>query len=89
MGGQILSWLIIVSLLFLFPVLAGSILIREREKEIGICYFKGMAVSFAALFLEAYVFDYLDFTLSELAYAYAASVAVMSVFSMGGLIVRK
>lgn len=89
MVGQILSWLIIAYLLFLFPVLAGSILIREKEKEIGICYFKGMAVSFAALFLEAYVFDYLDFTLSELAYAYAATVAVMSVFALTALIVRK
>lgn len=89
MVGQILSLLIIAYLLFLFPVLVGSILIREKEKEIGICYFKGMAVSFAALFLEAYVFDYLDFTLSELAYAYAATVAVMSVFALTALIVRK
>lgn len=89
MGGQILSWLIIAYLLFLFPVLAGSILVREKEKEIGVCYFKGMAVSFALFFFMAYVFDYLNFTLSKLAYAYAAAVTVLSVLALAALIARK
>lgn len=89
MVGQILSWLIIGYLLFLFPVLVGSLLTREKEKEIGICYLKGMAVSFALFFLVAYVFDYLDASLSKLAYAYAATVIVLSVCALGALIVQK
>lgn len=89
MGGQIISCVIIGYLLFLFPVLLGSLLIREKEKEIGICYLNGMVVSFAVFFLETYACNYFDFPLSRLAYAYAMTVVALTVFALCGLMVQK
>lgn len=82
MGGQIISCVIIGYLLFLFPTLMGSLLIREKEKEIGICYLYGMVVSFALFFLEAYVCDYFDLSLSRLASAYAITAAVITICAL-------
>lgn len=45
MIGQIASLLITAYLLFLFPVLLGTLFMAGKEKEIGTAYLKGMVVS--------------------------------------------
>lgn len=84
-----ISILLILYFLFLFPVLLGSLFIGKKEKEISICYLNGMVVSFAMFFVEAYLSDYFGCSLSRLASVYAITVGILSVLAVVRLIFQK
>ncbi len=82
MIGQIASFMLILYLLFLFPVLLGCLFIGEKEKDVCLSYLYGMVVSLGVFLLEAFVFWYFDGSLKQLAYAYGGTAAVLSIVSL-------
>ena len=85
MIGQIASLLITAYLLFLFPVLLGTLFMAEKEKEIGTAYLNGMVVSLGLFLTEAYVADYFALPLERLANAYTVTVGIASVAALAVL----
>lgn len=89
MIGQIASLLITAYLLFLFPVLLGTLFMAGKEKEIGTAYLKGMVVSLGLFLPEAYIADYFTLSIRQLANAYAVTVGIASVAALAVLVISK
>lgn len=79
------SLLITAYLLFLFPVLLGTLFMAGKEKEIGTAYLNGMVVSLGLFLAEAYVADYFALPLGRLANAYTVTVGIASVAALAVL----
>lgn len=87
MIGQIASLLITAYLLFLFPVLLGTLFMSGKEKEIGTAYLNGMVVSLGLFLLEAYAADYFALSLGSLARIYAVTAGIGSAAALAVLVI--
>lgn len=82
MIAQIPSFLIIAYLLLVFPVLFGSLFIKEQKKEVTLCYLYGMTGMLAVFLLTEAVFLYFRGSFSALTAVYAVMIGIISVCAM-------
>lgn len=89
MLGQIASLSITAYVLFLFPVLLGTLFTAGKEKETGISYLNGMTVSLGVFLVEAFAADYFALSLGQLAKTYAVTVGVASLGALAAPVIFK